>query len=44
LDDSDIGPLPDDLPAKIRELEAINAKLRAQVAELTKQVARLTEE
>jgi hypothetical protein len=44
LDDSDSGPLPDDLPARIRQLEAINAKLRAQVAELAMQVARLTEE
>jgi hypothetical protein len=43
LDESDSGPLPDDLPARIRELEAINTKLRAQVAELTLQVARLTE-
>jgi hypothetical protein len=43
LDQSDSEPLPEDLPARIRELEAINAKLRAQVAELTLQVARLTE-
>jgi PilZ domain len=43
LDESDFEPLPEDLPLRIRELEAINAKLRAQIAELTLQVARLTE-
>jgi hypothetical protein len=34
---------PEDLQARIRELEALNAKLRAQIAELTLQVTRLTE-
>jgi hypothetical protein len=34
---------PEDLQARIRDLEAINTKLRAQIAELTQQVARLTE-
>jgi hypothetical protein len=34
---------PEELHAKIRELETINVKLRAQVAELTQQVSRLTE-
>jgi hypothetical protein len=43
LDQSDSEPFPEDPPARIRELEAINAKLRAQIAELTLQVARLTE-
>jgi hypothetical protein len=34
---------PEDLQARVRELEAQNAKLRARVAELTEQVHRLTE-
>lgn len=34
---------PEDLQAKVRELEAANAKLRARVAELVEQVRRLTE-
>lgn len=34
---------PEDLQARVRELEAANAKLRARVAELTEQVYRLTE-
>jgi PilZ domain len=34
---------PDELHAKIRDLEATNVKLRAQVAELMQQVSRLTE-
>jgi hypothetical protein len=37
------GAGPEDLHARIRELEAANAKLRARVAELTEQVYRLTE-
>jgi|SRR5579872_654628 len=36
-------PAPEDPRAKIRELEAANAKLRARVAELAEQVHRLTE-
>ena len=39
----DASAAPDDLQARIRELEAANAKLRARVAELTEQVYRLTE-
>ena len=35
------GPI--DLQARVRELEAQNAKLRARIAELTEQVYRLTE-
>ena len=36
-------PTTEDLQAKVRELEAMNAKLRARIAELTEQVRRLTE-
>jgi len=39
-----VAPTVESLQARVRELEAANAKLRARIAELVDQVTRLTED
>jgi hypothetical protein len=43
MPEAQAAPTQEDLQAKVRELEATNAKLRARIAELVDQVTRLTE-